>query len=218
MLEISCRSSTNDCLGSLLICKSRKLSQRGQGILFFLVINIFHGGPYGTPTRINLTPSRGDPYQNLQRKSIATYESPRGESGRPVPTSGSSHVSLILSFIIIIIEPRHELANNVICATSKASDKPAHMRSLVRAFASRLGHSITVKLRTEHHLEFLSLKGGCTVSSESKLVEMPHCWKSHVAAHIIIYNILLLHSLLINLLVERNQHQWTQYIELHIIS
>ena len=39
-----------------------------------------------------------------------------------------------------------------------------------------------VKLLTEHHLEFLSLKGGCTSSSESTLVKMAHCWKSHVAA------------------------------------
>ena len=39
---------------------------------------------------------------------------------------------------ICIIEPRHEISNNVVCATSKASDQPAHMRSLIRAFASRL--------------------------------------------------------------------------------
>ena len=38
----------------------------------------------------------------------------------------------------IIIEPRHEISNNVVCATSKASGQPAHMRSLIRAFASRL--------------------------------------------------------------------------------
>ena len=41
-----------------------------------------------------------------------------------------------------------------------------------------------VKLLTEHHLEFLSFKGGCTGTSESTLVKMPHCWKSHVTAHI----------------------------------
>ena len=35
-------------------------------------------------------------------------------------------------------EPVHEISNNVICATSKASDQPAHMRSLIRAVASRL--------------------------------------------------------------------------------
>ena len=39
-----------------------------------------------------------------------------------------------------------------------------------------------VKLLTEHHLEFLSFKGGCTGSSESTLVKMLHCWKSHVTA------------------------------------
>ena len=35
---------------------------------------------------------------------------------------------------------------------------------------------MSVKLLTEHHLEFLSFKGGCTGSSESTLVKMPHCW------------------------------------------
>ena len=36
------------------------------------------------------------------------------------------------------IETRHEISNNVVCATSKGSDQPAHTRSLIRAFASRL--------------------------------------------------------------------------------
>ena len=44
----------------------------------------------------------------------------------------------------------------------------------------------TLRLLTEHHLEFLSLKGGCTGSSESTLVKMPHCWKSHVAAQCVL--------------------------------
>ena len=43
---------------------------------------------------------------------------------------------------------------------------------------------MSVKLLTEHHLEFLSLKGGCTGSSESKLVKMSHHWKSHVIAQL----------------------------------
>ena len=42
-----------------------------------------------------------------------------------------------------------------------------------------------VKLLTDHHLEFLSLKGGCRGLSESTLVKMSNCWKSHVAAQII---------------------------------
>ena len=39
-----------------------------------------------------------------------------------------------------------------------------------------------VKLLTEHHLELLSLKGGCRGSFESTHVKMPHCWKSHALA------------------------------------
>ena len=36
----------------------------------------------------------------------------------------------------------------------------------------------------EPNLEFLRLIGGCTGSSESTLVKMPHCWKSHATAHL----------------------------------
>ena len=42
---------------------------------------------------------------------------------------------------------------------------------------------MSVKLLTEYRLEFVSLKGGCTGSSESALVKMPHC----VAAQFMIY-------------------------------
>ena len=35
-------------------------------------------------------------------------------------------------------EPRHEISNNLVFATSKASDQPAHTHSVIRAFASRL--------------------------------------------------------------------------------
>ena len=40
-----------------------------------------------------------------------------------------------------------------------------------------------VNLLTEHHLEFLSLTGGCRGSSESAHVKMAQCWKSHATAH-----------------------------------
>ena len=42
---------------------------------------------------------------------------------------------------------------------------------------------MSVKLLTEHNLEFISLKGGCSGLSESTHVKVPHCWKSHAAAH-----------------------------------
>ena len=53
-----------------------------------------------------------------------------------------------------------------------------------QSLCKSLEHSMTVKLLAEHHLEFLSLKKGCTGSSESTLVKMAHCWKSHAAAHL----------------------------------
>ena len=43
---------------------------------------------------------------------------------------------------------------------------------------------MTVYLLTEQHLEILSLKGGCTCSSESIHVKMPH-WKFYVPAHLL---------------------------------
>ena len=42
-----------------------------------------------------------------------------------------------------------------------------------------------VKLLTKHHLEFLSLKGGCRGSSESTLVKMQNFWKAHATDHMI---------------------------------
>ena len=52
-----------------------------------------------------------------------------------------------------------------------------------QSICKSLEYSMTVKLLAEQHLEFLSLKGGCTGLSESTLVKIPHGWKSHVKAH-----------------------------------
>ena len=61
-----------------------------------------------------------------------------------------------------------------------------------------LKYSMTVKLLTEPHLRFLSLKEGYTCSPESTLVKIPHCRKSHVTAHILenICNFLIFHLIL----------------------
>ena len=47
-------------------------------------------------------------------------------------------VLTVLNVYHFIYEPRLEISNNVVCATSKCSDRPAHTRSPIRAFASRL--------------------------------------------------------------------------------
>ena len=52
---------------------------------------------------------------------------------------------------LIRFEPWHEISNNVVCATSKASDQPAHMSSLIRAFASRSGEFRVSKFKRRLH-------------------------------------------------------------------
>ena len=60
------------------------------------------------------------------------------------------------------------MSNNVVNATSKGSDQPVHMPSLIRAFASQMNI-----LLTEQHWEFLSLKGTCTYTCQnSTLLEI----------------------------------------------
>ena len=57
--------------------------------------------------------------------------------------------------LIIINELVHEISNNVVCATSKASDQPAHTQS-DQSLCKSLEYSMIVKLLTEHHWSFLS--------------------------------------------------------------
>ena len=53
-----------------------------------------------------------------------------------------------------------------------------------------LEYSMIIKSMTEHHLEFLSINRGCTTSSESIHVKIPHSWKSHVMSHLELASIL----------------------------
>ena len=65
-----------------------------------------------------------------------------------------------------------------------------------------------VELLTERHLEFLSLKGGRTGSSESTHVKMSNCWKSHAAAHF-----LSVCQILLTLITEKTDLDDTDMIE-----
>ena len=67
---------------------------------------------------------------------------------------------------------------------------------------------MTVKLLTEHNLEFLGLTGGCTGLSEFTLVKIPHCWKSHVTAQLL----LLLFKENYNRVLQNNGKVWLSRI------
>ena len=71
-----------------------------------------------------------------------------------------------------------------------------------------------VKLLTEHHLECLSLKGGCTGWSGSTLVKMSNCWKSRAAAQFII---IILSCLDIFCLVSGGSNTLTDHLVFPII-
>ena len=66
------------------------------------------------------------------------------------------------------------ISNNVVCAYTQSDQ--SHCLSFE--------YFMTVKLLTKQYLEFLSLIGGCRGLSNSTLVKMPQCWKSHVAAQL----------------------------------
>ena len=56
----------------------------------------------------------------------------RKEMFQPIRSQGA------VEAVELSTEPVHEIFSNVVSATNKASDQPAHTRSLIRAFASRL--------------------------------------------------------------------------------
>ena len=88
--------------------------------------------------------------------------------------------------VLGIIEPRHEIPNNVQSLKSACAYAQSD-----QSLCLSLDYSMTVKLMAVHHLEFLSLKGGCTGSFESTLVNIPYCWKSHVVAHMYMFTVII---------------------------
>ena len=72
--------------------------------------------------------------ENLQRLAKPN----QGQTGIPRINNVSERPTLRPMPRKNIIQPWHEISNNVVCATNEGSDKPAPKRSLIRAFAGRL--------------------------------------------------------------------------------
>ena len=62
----------------------------------------------------------------------------QGQTGIPRINNVSERPTLRPMSRKNIIQAWLEISNNVVCGTSKVSDQPAHMHSLIRAFANRL--------------------------------------------------------------------------------
>ena len=83
----------------------------------------------------------------------------------------------------------------MVCATSKGSDPACAYAQSDLSLCKSFEYSMRVKLLTEHHLEFLSLKGGCTGLCESTLVknatllEIP-CRGSIISSYTILFHLL----------------------------
>ena len=61
-----------------------------------------------------------------------------------------------------IYEPRHEVSNNLVCATRKASDQPAHMHE----------YSMTVNLLNKHQLMRNARFGPLTVLMTLRVINV----------------------------------------------
>ena len=68
------------------------------------------------------------------------------------------------------------------CTSIRVSKLKSRLHSLIWVYTCK--NATLLEIMTVLQLEFLNLKVGFTVSSESTLVKMPHCWKSHIAAHV----------------------------------
>ena len=71
------------------------------------------------------------PLSRVKHSTTEPLRSPKKEST-------PSQIKIFFPVENVLIEPVHEISNNVVCATNKDSDQSAHMRSLIRAFACRL--------------------------------------------------------------------------------
>ena len=67
-------------------------------------------------------------------------------------------MTVFTNTISTLFEPRHEISNKMVCATSIASDQPAHTRSLIRAFACRLNIQWVLSYWQNIIYSFLALK------------------------------------------------------------
>ena len=77
--------------------------------------------------------------KNLEKQSTSKlFFTVCSKAGKKAVNTHIDRASVITDMYTNVHEPQHEISNNVVCTTSKASDQPAHTHRLIRAFASCL--------------------------------------------------------------------------------
>ena len=95
-----------------------------------------------------------------------------------------AHFKNVVSYVNIQkIAATGDFQQCFMCSQQRLRSACAYVQSGQRLCYS-LQYFMTLRLLTDHHFEFLRLKGGCTGLSESTFVKMTHCWKSHVPAQL----------------------------------
>ena len=89
--------------------------------------------------------------------------------------------SLFAYNIIELRKKDNDLQQCGMCNQQNLRPDCAYAQSDQRLFKSS-DHAMPVKLQTKQYLEYQRLKENCTFSSESTIVKMKNCKKSHVMA------------------------------------
>ena len=77
-------------------------------------------------------------------------------------------------------EPPHDKTNKMACASSKDSDQPGHLHSLIRVFAVRMKKAWVLSYPLSAQRRLIRL-GGCPGCSASSLGAQSFCWVCQVA-------------------------------------
>ena len=103
------------------------------------------------------------------------YDTLRKANFKGTEQSGRMHIGL--RAFVVRNSRKEDFQQSGICDQQRLRPACAYVQSDQSLYSS-LDYSMSVKLLNEHLLEVLSLRGGCTGSSESTPVKMQHCRKS----------------------------------------
>ena len=128
MLEISCHGSyILKVMRIMILRKLPTINEKKRNFIFYLYF-IFQ----------ELLTTLYIGFLGLLFSSFMVYLAEKDHDPERFATFADALWWGVVSYGLFLNKPWHWVSNNVVCAISKTSDQPAHTRSLIRAFASRL--------------------------------------------------------------------------------